>query len=173
MAVTPGRDRSGDGGRAPPPGAMLLSVSGLRGPADHAAVLAAIRQRDPAAAVWTDWPRGLVAVQTDWPPEAMRLAVQDAGFITAWLAHPPLIPDARGLGAVLARLIGHAFAGFVLGGLLGAAAGIANLALNPVCGSPGDSGGCAMGIPAMAIGTAVLCAAAGAVLAVVRTARRR
>ena len=173
MAVTPGRDRSGDGGGAPPPCAVLLSVTDLRGPADHAAVLAAIRQRDPAAVVWTDWPSGLVAVQTDWPPEAMRLAVQDAGFITAWLAHPPLVTDARSLGAAVVRLVGHAFAGFVLGGLLGAAVGIMNVVLNPACGSPGDSGGCAMGIPAITIGAAMLGAAAGGVLAVLRTARRR
>ena len=157
----------------PPPGAVLLSVSGLRGPEDHAAVLAAIRRRDPSAAVWTDWPRGLVAVQTEWPPEMLRVAVQDAGFIAAWLAHPPLEVSARGAFAAVVRVIGFGLAGFVLGTLAGAGLGIANVALNPACGSPGDSGGCAMGIPAMAIGAAVLGAAAGAVLAVVRTARRR
>ena len=157
----------------PPPGAVLLSVSGLRGPEDHAAVLAAIRQRDPAAVVWTDWPRGLVAVQTDWPPEMLRVAVQDAGFIAAWLAHPPREVSARGAAAAVVRVIGYGLAGFVLGALAGAALGIANVALNPVCGSPGDSGGCAMGIPMIAIGAGFLGAAAGAVVAVVRLARRR
>lgn len=158
---------------APPPGAVLLSVSGLRGPEDHAAVLAAIRRRDPSAVVWTDWPRGLVAVQTEWPPEMMRVAVQDAGFITAWLAHPPLEVSARGAFAAIVRVIGFGLAGFVLGGLIGAAFGIANVSLNPVCGSPGDSGACAMGIPVMVIGAGFLGAAVGAVVAIVRLARRR
>jgi len=157
----------------PPPGAVLLAVDGLRGPEDHAAVLAAIRRRDPAAVTWTDWPRGLVAVQTDHPPEALRLAVQDAGFITAWLAHPPREVSARGIGAAIVRLIGHGFAGFVLGALAGAALGIGNVALNPACGGPGDSGGCAMGIPMIAVGIGFLGAMAGAVLALVRIARGR
>ncbi|MBR0683323.1 hypothetical protein GXW74_22750 [Roseomonas eburnea] len=161
------------GSAVPPPGAVLLSVSGLRGPEDHAAVLAALRQRDPAGVVWTDWPRGLVAVQTDHPPEALRVAVQDAGFITAWLAHPPMEVSAGGVGAAIVRLIGYGFVGLVLGMLLGAALGIGNVMLNPVCGSPGDSGACAMGIPAIAIGAGLLGAAAGAVLALARIARRR
>lgn len=156
-----------------PPGAVLLSVKGLRGTADHAAVLAAIRVRDPAAHVQPDWPRGLVVVQSDQPPEALRLAVQDAGFITAWLAYPPREVTARGAMATIRRVIGFGFAGFVLGTLVGGVVAMAFIALDPGCGRPGDSGGCAMGIPVFAIGAGFIGGAGGMVLAVVRSIRRR
>ena len=155
-----------------PPGGVLLSVRGLRGPDDHAAVLAAIRSRDPAAHVVADWPRGLVVVQSAHPHQALCLAVQDAGFITAWLSHLPPQVTARGLAATLARTIGFGFAGFVAGTLGGGVAGIALVSLTPGCGGPGDSGGCAMGIPAVAIGAGLFGAAAGVVLAAIKAFRR-
>ncbi len=74
---------------------------------------------------------------------------------------------------LLTKALLSGLVGLVIGPLLGVIAVFGLMLFDPKCGSPGDSGGCAMGIPAMAIGTAVLCAAAGAVLAVVRTARRR
>ncbi|MEO3470710.1 hypothetical protein AAFN86_02505 [Roseomonas sp. CAU 1739] len=156
-----------------PPGGVLLSVRGLRGSDDHASVRGAIRGRDPAAHVDADWPRGLIIVQSDHPPEALRLAVQDAGFITAWLPHPPREVTARGAMATAMRILGLGFAGLVVGTLLGGVAALALIALDPRCGGPGDSGGCAMGIPAFAIGAGLLGAAAGLALGVVRAIRRR
>jgi hypothetical protein len=155
-----------------PPGAVLLSVNGLRGPDDHAAVLAALRSRDQAAHVDADWPRGLVIVQSDHSPEALRLAVQDAGFITAWLAHPPREVTARGVVATLMRVIGFGFAGLVLGTLVGAIAAMVFIALDPGCGGPGDSGGCAMGIPVVAIGAGFIGGGGGVLWAVIRAIRR-
>lgn len=156
-----------------PPGAVLLSVNGLRGPDDHAAVLAALRTRDQSAHVEADWPRGLVIVQSDQAPEALRLAVQDAGFITAWLAHPPREVTARGVAATVMRVIGFGFAGFVGGTLAGGVAALVLIALDPGCGGPGDSGGCAMGIPVFAIGAGFIGGAGGILWAVVRGIRRR
>jgi hypothetical protein len=156
-----------------PPGAVLLSVKGMRGPEDHAAVLAAIRIRDQAAHVEADWPRGLVIVQSDHPPEALRLAVQDAGFITAWLAHPPREVTARGVMATIMRMIGLSFAGFVLGTLVGGVVAMGLIALDPGCRGSGNSGGCAMGIPAFAIGAGFIGGVGGMVLALVRAIRRR
>jgi copper chaperone len=156
----------------PLPGAVLLGVSGLRGPPDQQAVLAALRARDPAAHVQADWPRGFLAVHSDHPPEALRLAIQDAGFIAARLAHPPSEVTARGVAGAVARLVGWGFAGFVVGALVGGVAGIALIAIDPACG-PGDSGGCAMGIPVLAFGAGVLGGGVGMVAALIRGARRR
>lgn len=157
----------------PPPGAVLLAVSGLRGAADQAAVLAAIRGRDQAAHVDADWPRGLLIVQSDQPPEALRLAVQDAGYIAAQLAHLPREVTARGVAAALMRIIGFGFAGVVTGTLLGAVGAMALIALDPTCAGSGNSGGCAMGIPLFAIGAGMIGGVVGVVLAVIRGLRRR
>ena len=156
-----------------PPGAVLLSVKGVRDPTDQAAALAAIRARDPAAHVRPDWARGLIIVQSDHPPEALRLAVQDAGFITAWLAYPPHETSARGVAAAILRVMGFGFAGCVLGALVGGVAATALIALDPGCGRPGDSGGCAMGIPAFAVGAGFIGGAAGMAWALIRSIRGR
>ena len=168
-------DQAGQGALlnpAPPPGAVFLTIAGLRGPADHAVVEAAILRRDPAARVWTDWPRGRVAVESVASPEELRLAVQDAGFIAALVSAADALAEPRAIGAMITRAIGFGFAGFVLGGLGGVVLGLANIALNPVCRSGGDSGGCAMGIPALAILVALAGAPLGVLLALLRRPRR-
>lgn len=157
----------------PPPGAVLLSVGGLRGAADQAAVLAALRACDQAAHVDADWSRGLLIVQSDQPPEALRLAVQDAGFIAGRLTHLPREVTARGAVAVLMRIIGFGFGGVVAGTLLGAFGAMALIALDSSCKGSGNSGGCAMGIPVFAIGAGMLGGVLGVLLAVVRSLRRR
>lgn len=154
-----------------PPGGVLLSIAGLRGPQDHDVVIDAIRTRDPAAHIQPDWPRGLVMVQTDHTPQAIRAAVQDAGFIAAWLTHPPREVSARGVMSAIMRMVGSGFAGFIIGALAGGVAGLALMAIDPACG-PGDSGGCAMGIPFLAMGAGVLGAVAGAAISLVRAVRR-
>lgn len=157
----------------PPADAVILAVTGLHGPADATAVQAALMRCDPAVRLWADWPRGLVAVQTDWPPEMLRVAVQDAGFVAAWLAHPPSGAGAGGAATAVFRVIGFGLAGFVLGALAGAAAGMSHASLAPACNSPGDSGGCAMGLPMVATGAGLLGAAAGAALAATGLLRGR
>ncbi|NMJ44042.1 hypothetical protein GWK16_22530 [Roseomonas sp. JC162] len=155
----------------PPPDAVVLSVQGVRGALDRMRVEQALRRDDPAARLWTNWPQGMVAVQSVVPGEALRRAVQDAGFIAALLHGVPTAPE-RGIGEMILRVIGFTFAGFVLGGLVGAALGIAALMLDPSCNAPGDSGGCAMGIPMIAIGTSLLGAPIGFALAFLRRRRR-
>ncbi len=150
-----------------PPGAVLLSVMGVRGPPDHAAVLAAIRRRDQAAHVQADWPRGLVTIQSDQTPEALRLAVQDAGFIAAWLPYPPRETTARGAIAAITGALGLGFAGFVLGTLTGGVVALLLIAVTEFGGS-GDSGGGAMGIPVVAIGAGFIGGVTGLLLAVFR-----
>lgn len=156
---------------APPPDAVVLSVQGVRGALDGMRVEQALRGIDPGAQLWTNWPEGLVAARSVQPAEALREAVQDAGFIAALRLGIPAAPE-RGIGEMILRVIGFTFAGFVLGGLAGAAFGIAMLMLDPSCNAPGDSGGCAMGIPMIAIGASMLGAPVGFVLAFLRRRRR-
>jgi hypothetical protein len=156
---------------APPPDAVVLSVQGVRGALDRMRVEQALRRDDPAAQLWTNWPEGLVAVSSVRPAEALRQAVQDAGFIAALRHGLPSAPE-RGIGEMILRVIGFTFTGFVLGGLAGAAFGIAVLMLDPSCNGPGDSGGCAMAIPMIAIGASMLGAPVGFVLAFLHRRRR-
>ena len=152
----------------PPPGAVVLVLSGLRGGMDHAAVRDAIERFDPAARIWTNWPEAMVAVETAAPPEALRAAVQDAGYIAAIRARLPAPREAGGTAARVVRVFGLTFAGFVLGTLAGAALGVGNVLLNPVCSSPGDSGACAMGIPAIALAGGMLGGPVGFLFALLR-----
>lgn len=155
----------------PPPSAVVLLLSGVRGGMDRVAVEEAIRRFDPAARLWTNWPQGMVAVETAAPAEALRMAVQDAGYIAGLRQGGAALREPLDIGAAVVRVIGLTFAGFVLGTLAGAVFGIGNLVLNPACG-PGDSGGCAMGIPAVAIAAGMIGAPIGLALALWRVFRR-
>jgi hypothetical protein len=156
----------------PPPSAVVLLLSGVRGGMDRVAVEEAIRRFDPAARLWTNWPQGMVAVETAAPAEALRMAVQDAGYIAGLRQGGAAAREPIDIGAAVVRVIGLTFAGFVLGTLFGAVLGIGNLVLNPVCGSPGDSGGCAMGIPAVAITAGMIGGPIGFAWALWRVFRR-
>lgn len=155
----------------PPPGSIVLSVQGVRGALDRTRVEQALRSGDPAARLWTNWPQGMVAVASAVPAELLLRAVRDAGFIAALAGGMP--PDEpREIGRTFLRVVGYSFAGFVLGGLVGAAIAIGVVMVDPACNAPGDSGGCAMGIPAIAIGAAMLGAPIGFALAFIRRRRR-
>lgn len=156
----------------PPPSAVVLVLSGLRGGMDHVAVREAIERFDPAARIWTNWPEAMVAVETTGPPEALRAAVQDAGYIATLRPAAAVHREERDLGAAIFRVIGLTFSGFVLGALVGAALGIGNVVLNPSCSLPGDSGACAMAIPTIAIGGGMVGGPVGFVLALFRRGRR-
>lgn len=129
---------------APPPGAVVLAITGIEGPADAAAVQAALLRCDPAARLWTDWPQGLVAVESGAPAAMLRAAVQGAGYGVLQRSGPGT-PRA-GAGGVLGRMLLYAVLGAVLGVALGVGLGLANSMLNPDCTRPGSSGGCAIGV---------------------------
>ena len=57
--------------------------------------------------------------------------------------------------------------------LAGGVAALVLIALDPGCRGPGDSGGCAMGIPVFAIGAGFIGGAGGILWALVRSIRRR
>jgi len=149
-----------------------LAVDGMRGPEDRAVVMAAILGCDPDAEVAVLPGRDVFAVRSAAPAEALRQAVQAAGFIAALRDHPPAEVSVAGVAGFIAVMLVQALLGAVVGLVAGLAAGFAMVALDPRCGTPGDSGGCAMGIPMVAIGGAVLGAPAGAALAIFRRWRR-
>lgn len=125
---------------APPEGALVLVLRDLRGPADHAAVEAAIHRCDPAARTWVDWSQGLVAIASAAPHHALLGAVQQAGFA----AMPQRrAPGPIGAGGVLLRIVLGAVLGLAAGLALGVVFGLGNSALNPNCVG---SGNCAIGV---------------------------
>jgi len=125
---------------APPGDAYVLVLRDLRGPADHAAVEAAIRRCDPAARTWTDWSQGLIAIASAAPRHALLGAVQQAGF-AAMPQRRPAAPIRA--GGVLLRIVLGGVLGLVAGLALGVALGLGNSALNPNCSGSGD---CAIGV---------------------------
>lgn len=128
---------------APPPGAVVLAVPGLRGAAEQAAVLAAIAACDPVARCWTDWPRGLVAIASAVPAPTLLAGVRAAGFAATLVPGPARRP---GVVGVIGRMLLYAVLVGVAGVVLGAGLGMANALFNPDCTRPGSSGGCAIGV---------------------------
>lgn len=128
---------------APPAGTVVLAVPGLRGPAEQAALLAAIAACDPAARCWTDWSRGLVAIASAMPAPTLLAGVRGAGFAATLAQGPARRP---GLAGVIGRVLLYAALGGVAGVALGAGLGMANAMFNPDCTRPGSSGGCAIGV---------------------------
>jgi hypothetical protein len=121
----------------PPPDAVILAVSGLRGPAEQGAVRAAIAAADPAAETWVDGARGLVAVRSRLRGRALGAALGRAGF-------PARVQGGRRLGAlgVALRVVLFGAGGVVVGLVLGVGFGTANVLFNPNCVG---SGNCAIG----------------------------
>ncbi len=127
---------------APPPGATILGISGLRVPADQVAVQAAIRRADPSARIWTDWAEGKVAIASARPAAAFRDAVRALGYQAEIQAGTA----GRRTAGIFGRMLLYAVLGGVLGFCAGVVLGLANSALNPDCTRPGSSGGCAIGV---------------------------
>jgi len=124
----------------PPTDAVVLVVTGLRGPADLQRVLAAIMGADPAAMTWVDGPRGLVAVRSGLRARALRDAAARAGFGVRVQGGRP------GVGGVLLRTLLFAVGGIAVGLALGVLLGLGNSMFNPDCTRPGSSGNCAIGV---------------------------
>lgn len=130
----------------PPPDALILALTGVQGPSDAAAVEAALRRRDPTIRLWTDWPRGRVAIQSAAPAKALCAAVQGAGY-GVLVQGADGRPAGRGsISGISGRILLYAILGAVLGVAAGVALGIANSMLNPDCTRPGSSGNCAIGV---------------------------
>lgn len=154
---------------APPADAVILAITGLQGPADAAAVEAALRRCDPAARFWTDWPRGLVAVQSAAPAKALCAAVQGAGFGVRQQGGPGAGRGGSiGKALLLALLFGvlGLFGGLVLGWVVG----LGFYAANPECARPGS---CTLMAPVFAALGGLLGLPAGVIAGIVTGLARR
>ena len=130
----------------PPPNALILGVTGVLAPADAAAVEAALRRRDPTIRMWTDWPRGRVAIQSAATAKTLCAAVQGAGY-GVLVQRADGRPANRGsIGGIFGRVLLYAVLGAVLGVAVGVCIGLGNSLLNPACTRPGSSGNCAIGV---------------------------
>lgn len=166
-----GPSRQGAVLNAPPPDAVILAITGLQGPADAAAVEAALRRCDPSARLWTDWPRGLVAVLSAAPAQALCAAVQGAGFGVLVQGGPAA---GRGsIASIFGRMLLYAVLLGVVGLLAGIGLGLANAMLNPECTRPGSSGGCAIGVGVFGMLLGALGLPAGAIAGLIHGLIRR
>lgn len=151
----------------PPPDAVILAITGLQGPADGAAVQAALLRCDPAARIWTDWPQALVAVQSAAPAKALCAAVQGAGYGVLLRGGPA----ARGsVAGIFGRMLLFGVLGLVGGLAIGVAFGLGNSALNPNCRGSGD---CAIGVGLFGALGAFIGGPAGAVAGLIAGIARR
>lgn len=124
----------------PPPDAVVLAITGVEGPADAAAVQAALMRCDPAARLWTNWPQALVAVQSAAPAKALCAAVQGVGYGVLVRGGP----RRRGsIAGIFGRMLLFGVVGLVVGMGLGIAFALGNSMLNPGCRG---SGNCAIGL---------------------------
>jgi hypothetical protein len=125
----------------PPPDAVILAVSGLQGPPEQRAAMAAIAAADPSAQSWVDGARGLLAVRSGLGGRALVAALRRAGFrarVQGGRRH--------GVLGVLLRVVLYTVGGIALGLLVGVLFGMGNSLFNPECTRPGSSGNCAIGV---------------------------
>jgi hypothetical protein len=134
----------------------LIRVVGLEDEASAAATIAALRTGDPNAAIKVDHQRGLIDITSEVPVRELCGVLHDAGFIAAPIKSTPGTWSARDTLRLLLRTILFALPGAFGGIIIGVGVGILNVVFNPECTSGGDEGACAMGIPLIAIGFAVL-----------------
>jgi hypothetical protein len=132
-------------------------VVGLKDKASAAATVAALRTRDPeAAAIKVDHQRGLIDITSAVSVSELSAVLHDVGFIAAPIKSTPGTWSASDTLRLLLRTILFAVLGALGGIIVGVGVGILNVVFNPDCTSGGDEGACAMGIPLIAIGFAVL-----------------
>ena len=151
----------------PPSDALILAITGVEGLADAAAVRQALMRCDPAAQVWTDWPRALVAVQSAAPAKMLCAAVQAAGYGVLVQGGPA----ARGsIAGIFGRILLYGLLGLAIGLALGVGFGMANSLLNPNCRG---SGNCAIGLGVFGALGAIIGLPSGAVVGLLSGVARR
>ncbi|WP_198372439.1 hypothetical protein, partial [Roseomonas rosulenta] len=110
-------------------------------PGASGALTAAIRRADPAAGVWVDPSRGLVAVASAAPDAVIDAALAANGF-------PVRTKRRGGVGGALAFGVLFAVLGLFAGLVLGWVVGLGLYAVNPECHRPGS---CTMMAPVFAV----------------------
>ena len=107
---------------------------------------AAIHALDPDADVHGYIPQGLVEVRSQFAAEAICRSIETAGYSASETERRPRSLRLPGLGRLVGRaaLWGSAWA-FLLP-IVGFSAMLIAIQFDPTCNSPGDSGGCYMGL---------------------------
>ena len=146
----------------------LIRVVGLKDKTNAAAIIAALRTRDPEATIKIDHQRGLIDVTSEASVPELCAVLHDTGFIAAPIKSTPGEWSANDTLRLLLRTILFAGLGAFGGTVVGVGVGILNLTLNSDCTSGGDEGACAMGIPLIAIGFAVVGGGITGVITLVR-----
>jgi hypothetical protein len=150
------------------PAWKTFAVIGMMDPGSARMIESAVRSVDPAARVAVSLAAGLASVQSVAPVALICQAIESQGFIAEPstrafpLRHERSTPPAS--GRAILRVLGRA----LLWGLLCALVAplitfVAVLGLqyfDHACGTPGDSGGCAMGL----VSATILSIAPGAVI---------
>ena len=151
----------------------VLAISGMIDAAAAAEIEAALVALDPAARVAVSLPAGLVAVASTVPASVLAGAVVAAGFGAEPTARPFPPPPAETVGRSIGRIVAWTFAGAVLVPIAVFVLMAIAVAIDPVCGTPGDSGGCYMSLVSVPILSAGPGAVIGTVAGLVRTVWRR
>lgn len=135
------------------------------------AVEAAVRRLDPAATVVADPLEPFIDVTTIAETTDVLEAIQSCGFIAALSKGGRTIRQGGNIFTVIGASLGAALFGAILIPILTLLGVLVLTAFNPVCGTPGDSGGCAMGAFSVAIAAIPVGAGLGFLYGIYRSVR--
>ncbi len=142
---------------ASPPRDHVFRILGMIDARAAGEIEAALRALDPAVQVRPALPQGLLTVRSTLPAGTLARAIESAGY-GADPTDRTMPPPSPYTGTAVARLVARAglwglvwtlIAPIVTGLALGA-----TMLADPRCGTPGDSGGCAMGLVSAALAAA-------------------
>jgi len=108
----------------------LIRVVGLKDKTNAAAIIAALRTRDPEATIKIDHQRGLIDVTSEASVPELCAVLHDTGFIAAPIKSTPGEWSANDTLRLLLRTILFAGLGAFGGTVVGVGVGILNLTLN-------------------------------------------
>jgi hypothetical protein len=145
-----------------------IAIIGMMDPGSVRIIESAVRRVDPAARIAVSLSAGLASVQSVAPVALICQAIELQGFIAEPSARRFPIQRERAASPVRGRAILRVFGRALLWGLLCALIAplvtfVVVLSLqyfDQACGTPGDSGGCAMGL----VSATILSIAPGAIV---------
>lgn len=150
---------------------VSVAVQGKTTGPGIAAVEAAMRRLDPDATVFAAPPEPFIDVTTTASTADVLEAIQSCGFIAAPAAAGRPVLRGRNIFAVLGAALGAALLGAILIPILTLLGMLLLTAFDPVCGTPGDSGGCAMGVASIVLGAVPVGAGLGLLFGIYRGLR--
>jgi hypothetical protein len=150
------------------PKQVVLAVSAMIDAAAAARVTETIRALDPNAAVTVSLPGGLVAVRTTAPVEALCRALAAQGFDAEPSERPLPLYTAGRVMPVVGRALAWGLGWSILAPLAAFLLMLVFVLVDPSCNSPGDSGGCYMGLATVPVAAIVPGALGGFLVTLIR-----